>query len=85
MGRRNQTELTIDLEEIPSNCCLGRLPGLRLHDSPPRNPSDYRHFSAQGINIHISNALRTEETLKLFLSGIGPFKKLEVNGINLIL
>ncbi|KMP11764.1 hypothetical protein UR09_02445 [Candidatus Nitromaritima sp. SCGC AAA799-A02] len=82
---RNQSELTIDLEEIPSNCCLGRLPEVRLLNTSPENPDDFRHFTVEGINIHLSKNLRTENTLKLFLSGLGPFKKLEVAGINLIL
>ncbi len=85
LDERKQTELTIDLEEIPSNCCLGRLPEIRFHDEPPSDPGQYRHFSVHGINIHVSRVLRTQDTLKLFFSGIGPFKKLEVAGVNLIL
>ncbi|MCH8157244.1 MAG: hypothetical protein IID18_05750 [Nitrospinae bacterium] len=82
---RNQSELTIDLEEIPSNCCVGGSRESRLRDGGTENPENFRHFTAEGINIHLSKNLRTENTLKLFLSGLGPFKKLEVAGINLIL
>ena len=82
---RNQSELTIDLEEIPSNCCLGRLPEVRLLNTSPENPENFRHFIVEGISIYLSKNLRTENTLKLFLSGLGPFKKLEIAGINLIL
>ncbi len=39
----------------------------------------------EGISIYLSKNLRTENTLKLSLSGLGPFKKLEIAGINLIL
>ena len=84
-SERNQSELTIELEEIPSNCCLGRLPELKLLDTLPSDPDQYRHFSVHGIRIHVSRVLRTQDTLKVFLSGFGPFKNLEVSGVNLIL
>ena len=82
---RNQSELTIDLEEIPSNCCVGRLPEVRLLNTSPEHPENFRHFVVEGISIYLSKNLRTENTLKLSLSGLGPFKKLEIAGINLIL
>lgn len=82
---KNHSELTLDLEELNPNCCIGRLPESKIHHAPPERPDQYRHFSTHGINIHISKSLRTEETLSLHMSGIGPFKKLEVSGLNLIL
>lgn len=82
---RSQSNLTLDLQEIPSNCCLGRLPEMKLSYQPPRNPAEYRHFASRGISIHVSKVLRTGETLTLFLSGFGKFKKLEVAGVNLVL
>ena len=82
---RDQSELTIDLEEIPSNCCLGRLPEVRLLNTSPEHPENFRYFMVEGISIYLSKNLRNENTLKLSLSGLGPFKKLEIAGINLIL
>ena len=82
---RDQSELTIDVEEIASNCCVGRLPEIKLSHRLPDNPGKYRHFPIHGINIHVARDIRTEETLTLSLSGIGPFKKLEVRGLNLVL
>ena len=82
---RNQSELTIDLEEIPSNCCVGRLPEVRLLNASPEHPENFRYFMVEGISFFLSNTPRTENTLKLSLSGLGPFKKLEIAGINLIL
>ncbi|MFQ5449791.1 MAG: CC/Se motif family (seleno)protein [Nitrospinaceae bacterium] len=78
-------DLTIDLEEIRSSCCVGRIPEIRIHFNPPENPEKYRHFSAEDIHVHISNLLRTQNTLTLTLSGVGPFKKLQVSGLNLVL
>lgn len=82
---QGQSDLTLDLEEIPLNCCLGRLPEMRISHRSPGNPSQYRHFNSHGISIHVSRALRTGETLTLFLSGFGKFRKLEVAGVNLVL
>ncbi len=77
--------LTIDLKEIPSNCCLGRLPETKVSFLSPENLDNYRHFWVGGIQIHLSKLVRSKETLKVFLSGWGPFKKVEVSGINFIL
>lgn len=82
---RNQSDVTLDLEEITTNCCVGTLPELKFHNAPPQNPEKYRHYSVQGINFYISRQLRTENTLTFSLSGVGPLKKLEVAGVNLIL
>ena len=78
-------DLTLDLMEIPSNCWLGRLPELKISYDQPPDSVQYRHFCIKGINIHISKLLRTQETLRIFLSGFGSFKKLEVTGVNLVL
>ena len=32
----------------------------------------------RGIDIHVDRALKTEKELKLYVSGLGPFKKLEI-------
>lgn len=80
---RGVAELTLDIEEISIACCVGRLPEVRLSHTPPRNPDRYRNFRVHGINVHISKMLRTGNTLTVFLSG--PFKKLEVAGLNLVL
>lgn len=82
---RQAGDLTLDLEEISSNCCLGRLPEMKITYERPSNADGYRHFRSQGIDIHISKLLRTRDTLRIFLSGFGPFKKLEVAGVNLVL
>ncbi len=34
---------------------------------------------------YLSKQLRTGGTLKLFLTGFGPFKKVEASGVNLVL
>lgn len=80
---KNASEVTLDLEDIPVNCCLGRVPELKISLAPPEVPGEYRNFSVRGINIHVSKLLRTNETLTLFLSK--PFKNLEVAGVNLVL
>lgn len=85
LGRLGQSELTLDLEEMKSSCCVGRLPEIKFHGALPQNPEKYRHYSVQGIHIHVSRLLRTENTLTFTLSGIGLFKKIEVSGVNLIL
>lgn len=82
---RSQSNVTLELEEITTNCCVGTLPELKFHNAPPQNPEKYRHYSVQGIDFYISRQLRTENTLTFSLSGIGPFEKLEVAGVNLIL
>lgn len=78
-------DVTLDLEDIPTPCCVGRLPELKLSPVPPANPGSYRHFCVRGINIHIAKTARTQESLTFFLSGFGRFKKLEVAGVNLVL
>ncbi len=78
-------DVTLDLEEIPSNCCLGRLPEMKISLESPSNSADYRHFEVGGIHVHLSKLLRTGDTLTLSLSGLGPFKKVEVAGIHLVL
>lgn len=85
LSEEGSEDLTLDLEEIPSNCCLGRLPEMKISLVSPPNLEEYRHFEVGGIHIHLSKQLRTGETLTLFLSGIGPFKKVEAAGINLVL
>ncbi len=85
LREQDRTDVTLDLEEIPSNCCVGRLPEVKIHHCPPQNPGHYRHFTVHGIHIHVSKLLRTQDTLTFCLSGFGPFKKLGVKGLNLIL
>lgn len=85
MAKRGAAHLTLDLEEIPSNCCLGRLPETKISFENPSNSADYRHFEVDGLQIHLSKLLRTGDTLKLSLSGFGPFKKIEAAGLNLVL
>lgn len=85
LSEEGAEDLTLDLEEIPSNCCLGRLPEMKISLESPHNSDAYRHFDVGGVHIHLSKLLRTGHTLKLFLSGFGPFKKVEVAGVNLVL
>ncbi len=85
LSEQDAADVTLDLEEIPSNCCLGRLPEMKISMESPLNSDEYRHFEIGGIHIHLSKLLRTRETLKLFLTGLGPFKKVEASGVNLVL
>lgn len=85
LNERGHRAVTIDLAELSPNCCAGRLPDVRLRPGPPENPEAYRHFHARGIDLHVAKGLRTDKKLRLLVSGIGPFKKLEVSGLNLIL
>ena len=85
LSRQGAEDVTLDLEEIPSNCCLGRLPEMKITLGSPPNTEAYRHFEVGGIRIHLSKLLRTGDTLKLFLTGLGPFKKVEASGVNLVL
>jgi len=82
---RGHGALTLRLTEIFPNCCVGRLPDVRLEPGPPKCPEAYRHFHVRGIDIHVDKALKTEKELKLYVSGLGPFKKLEISGLQLIL
>ena len=85
LSAKGAEDVTLDLEEIPSNCCLGRLPEMKISLESPPNTDEYRHFEVGGIHIHLSKLLRTQETLKLFLTVLGPFKKVEASGVNLVL
>lgn len=85
LSEQGAEDVTLDLEEIPSNCCLGRLPEMNISLGSPPNSDEYRHFEVGGIRIHLSKLLRTQDTLKLFLTGFGPFKKVEAAGVNLVL
>ena len=85
MLKQGAEDVTLDLEEIPSSCCLGRLPEMKISLHSPANSEKYRHFEVGGLHIHLSKLLRTNDTLKLFLSGFGPFKKVEASGVNLVL
>ena len=85
LSAKGTKDVTLDLEEIPSNCCLGRLPEIKISLESPPNTEEYRHFEVGGIRIHLSKLLRTQDTLKLFLTGFGPFKKVEAAGVNLVL
>lgn len=85
LSEQGEEDVTLDLEEIPSNCCLGRLPEMNISLGSPPNSDEYRHFDVGGIHIHLSKLLRTQDTLKLFLTGFGPIKKVEASGINLVL
>ncbi len=85
LREKHQSEVTIDLAEIESSCCVGRLPEITIRRDPPENPRNYRCFTVDGVRIHLSNLIRTHEQLTLSLSGVGPFRKLEVSGLNLIL
>lgn len=85
LAEKGAEDVTLDLEEIPSNCCLGRLPEMKISLQSPSNANAYRHFDVGGIHIHLSKLLRTQNTLRLFLSGLGPFKKVEAAGVNLVL
>lgn len=85
LDEQGAEDVTLDLEEIPSNCCLGRLPEMKISLQNPPNSDAYRHFDVGGIHIHLSKLLRTQDTLKLSLTGFGPFKKIEAAGVNLVL
>ncbi|MFQ5482804.1 MAG: hypothetical protein ACE5ER_08590 [Nitrospinaceae bacterium] len=85
LREQGASDVTVDLEDLPTPCCLGRVPEMKISLQTPANHNAYRHFSVHGIGIHLSKLLRTKDTLKLFLSGIGPFKKVEVSGVKLIL
>ena len=79
---RGSRDVTLDIEELDSPCCLGRMPEMKITLAPPENPDRYRHFTQRGIHLHLSHLIRAQETLTLHLSGFGPFKKLEASGIN---
>ncbi len=85
LDEQGAEDVTLDLEEIPSNCCLGRVPEMKISLQSPLNADAYRHFDVGGIHIHLSKLLRTQDTLKLSLTGLGPFKKVEAVGVNLVL
>ncbi|PIR01631.1 MAG: hypothetical protein COV66_00450 [Nitrospinae bacterium CG11_big_fil_rev_8_21_14_0_20_45_15] len=85
LEQKRQSCLTVDLEEIQSPCCIGRLPEIKFSNSVPAKPEDYRSFSSFGIEVFISKLLRTSSNVTFSLSGFGPFKKLEIQGIDLIL
>ncbi len=82
---RGSRDVTLDIEELESPCCLGRVPEMKITLAAPENPDGYRHFTQEGIHLHLSRLIRARDTLTLHLSGFGPFKKLEASGINLIL
>lgn len=85
LRKRGKADVTLDVEDLETPCCVGRLPEMKISYDPPADPGRYRHFQVGGITIHLSKLLRTEDTLQVFLSGLGPFKKVEVSGINLVL
>ncbi len=81
-GKRDLTVWSVDLD---TPCCVGRLPELKTSYDPPENPDDYRHFTSGGLQIHLARQLKTDSTLDVSLAGFGPFKKVEVSGVNLVL
>ncbi len=85
LSEQGTADVTLVLEEIPSNCCLGRLPEMKISLKIPPNSEEYWHFDVGGIHIHLSKLLRTQDTLNLVLTGLGPFKKVEASGVNLVL
>jgi len=85
LHKRGKADVTIDVEDLETPCCVGRLPEMKISYETPADPDRYRHFKAGAVTIHLSKLLRTEDTMKVFLSGLGPFKKVEVSGINLVL
>lgn len=85
LAEQGAEDVTLDLEEIPSNCCLGRMPEMKILLTSPANSAAYRHFESAGVHLHLSKLLRTGDTLKLSLSGFGPFKKVEAAGVHLVL
>ena len=58
---------------------------MKIFLQGPANSEEYRPFEVGGRHIHLSKLLRTGDTLKLFLSGLGPFKKVEASGVHLVL
>jgi len=58
---------------------------MKISLASPPEADEYRHFNVGGIHIYLSKLLRTQNTLKLFLTGLGPFKKVGAAGINLVL
>jgi len=85
LDKKKMKRLTIDLEEIQSPCCVGRLPEIKFSSHKPDRPDEYRIFTALGVEVFISKLLRTTSQVTLSLSGFGPFKKLEIDGVDLIL
>lgn len=81
-GKQDLTVWSVDLE---TPCCVGRLPELKTSFDPPEHPGEFRHFSSNGLQIHLAKQLKTDSTLDVSLAGFGPFKKIEVSGINLVL
>ncbi|QPJ60555.1 MAG: hypothetical protein G3M70_01090 [Candidatus Nitronauta litoralis] len=87
LAQKGSTNVTLDVEDLDTTCCLGRVPEMKITLVPPSeaHQSKYRHFNHAGINLYLSKLIRSQETLTLHLSGFGPFKKLEASGINLVL
>ncbi len=87
LAQKGSSDVTLDIEELDTPCCIGRVPEMKITLAPPSedNRSEYRHFTQAGIKLHLSKLIRSQETLTLHLSGFGPFKKLEASGINLVL
>ncbi|MCF8720075.1 CC/Se motif family (seleno)protein [Nitrospina gracilis] len=85
LSERGRSDVTIEVEDLETPCCVGRMPEMRIRHQPPFDPTGYRHFETGGITLHLSKLLHTGDTVRVYVSGIGPFKKIEVSGIHLIL
>jgi hypothetical protein len=82
---RGATQVTVRRRVYQARCCVPDLPDLEVILAPPPDDIPFNLHRLAGIELYLEAALHTEPEVCLTLTGLGPFRRLSLEGVRMIL
>jgi hypothetical protein len=85
LDQRGATQVTVRRKVYRARCCVPDLPDLEVILAPPPEGAPFHRHRLDGIDLYLEVVLRTDPELRLTLTGLGPFRRLVLEGVRMIL
>ena len=85
LAERGASQVTVRRRVYKARCCVPDLPDLEVTLAPPAEGVPFNLYRLDGVDLYLEAALRTESDVRLTLTGLGPFRRLALEGVRMVL
>jgi hypothetical protein len=85
LAERDATQVTVRRKVYKARCCVPDLPDLEVTLAPPPEGVPFHLHRLAGVDLYLEATLRTEPEVRLTLTGLGPLRRLALEGVRMIL
>ncbi|HEX9592930.1 MAG TPA: CC/Se motif family (seleno)protein [bacterium] len=85
LAERADPQVTVRRRVYRARCCVPDLPDLEVTLAPPPDGVPFNLHRLDGVDLYLEAALRTEPEVRLTLTGVGPFRRLALEGVRMVL